>query len=75
MFPQLSDGIANFYDSSSDLWERIWGEHMHHGYYAAHLPQPKSIADHQKAQVNMVNKVFKSVFVFFPRYYAHVNAT
>lgn len=25
--------IANFYDNSSELWERIWGEHMHHGYY------------------------------------------
>ncbi|MDJ0510292.1 MAG: methyltransferase domain-containing protein [Crocosphaera sp.] len=29
----LSEKIAQFYDTSSDLWEQIWGEHMHHGYY------------------------------------------
>ena len=27
----LKEGIGNFYNSSSTLWERIWGEHMHHG--------------------------------------------
>ena len=25
--------IKQFYDDSSLLWEEIWGEHMHHGYY------------------------------------------
>ena len=29
----LKQGIASFYDESSNLWESIWGEHMHHGYY------------------------------------------
>ncbi len=29
----LSQEIAQFYDASSNLWEQIWGEHMHHGYY------------------------------------------
>ena len=29
----LKRGIASFYDESSNLWESIWGEHMHHGYY------------------------------------------
>jgi len=29
----LSDRIRNFYDESSSLWEQVWGEHMHHGYY------------------------------------------
>jgi tocopherol O-methyltransferase len=29
----LNDDIAQFYDSSSLLWEQVWGEHMHHGYY------------------------------------------
>ena len=27
----LKIGIAGFYDRSSELWENIWGEHMHHG--------------------------------------------
>ncbi len=29
----LSDRIRSFYDESSLLWEQVWGEHMHHGYY------------------------------------------
>ncbi|MEA5471137.1 methyltransferase domain-containing protein [Spirulina sp. 06S082] len=29
----LNEQIAQFYDASSGLWEEIWGEHMHHGYY------------------------------------------
>ncbi len=29
----LNQQIATFYDHSSRLWETIWGEHMHHGYY------------------------------------------
>ncbi|MEB3160722.1 MAG: methyltransferase domain-containing protein [Synechocystis sp.] len=28
--------IKTFYDDSSLLWESIWGEHMHHGYYGPH---------------------------------------
>lgn len=31
---ELKAGIARFYDASSALWEDMWGEHMHHGYYA-----------------------------------------
>jgi len=29
----LEQEIKDFYDASSSLWENIWGEHMHHGYY------------------------------------------
>jgi tocopherol O-methyltransferase len=29
----LYQQIGEFYDASSSLWEKIWGEHMHHGYY------------------------------------------
>ena len=28
---ELKIGIAGFYDRSSQLWEDVWGEHMHHG--------------------------------------------
>jgi len=47
---ELSRGIAKFYDSSSALWERVWGEHMHHGYYPDARPK-----DHRQAQVDMVD--------------------
>jgi tocopherol O-methyltransferase len=33
MKDNLSQQIQEFYDASSGLWEQIWGEHMHHGYY------------------------------------------
>lgn len=29
----LSQDIAEFYDARSAAWERVWGEHMHHGIY------------------------------------------
>ncbi len=33
MSSTLYQEIQQFYDASSGLWEQIWGEHMHHGYY------------------------------------------
>ena len=33
MSSKLYQDIREFYDASSGLWEQIWGEHMHHGYY------------------------------------------
>ena len=33
MTNNLYQQIQEFYDASSELWEKIWGEHMHHGYY------------------------------------------
>ena len=29
----LNEGIANFYDESTPLWQNMWGDHLHHGYY------------------------------------------
>lgn len=46
---ELRDGIANFYDESSGLWEDMWGEHMHHGYYEA----GKQVSN-QQAQIDMI---------------------
>ena len=33
MTNNLYQQIQEFYDASSGLWEQVWGEHMHHGYY------------------------------------------
>ena len=44
---ELRDGIASFYDQSTPLWDDVWGEHLHHGYY----PGGKPRKDHQQAQV------------------------
>lgn len=51
----LNEGIADFYDESSELWERVWGEHMHHGYYPGGVPRP----DHTQAQVDMIDEALR----------------
>mmetsp|Transcript_37928 Transcript_37928/g.91962 ORF Transcript_37928/g.91962 Transcript_37928/m.91962 type:complete len:344 (-) Transcript_37928:1253-2284(-) len=48
----LKLGIAGFYDRSSKLWEDVWGEHMHHGYYI-----PENRTDHQQAQIDLIDEV------------------
>ncbi|KAK8593864.1 hypothetical protein V6N13_042580 [Hibiscus sabdariffa] len=50
----LQDGIAEFYDQSSGLWEDIWGDHMHHGFYdpASNF----SASDHRAAQIRMIEE-------------------
>jgi len=51
---ELKIGIAGFYDRSSKLWEEVWGEHMHHGYYV-----PANRTDHKQAQVDLIDEVLK----------------
>lgn len=49
---ELKVGIAAFYDRSSKLWESVWGEHMHHGYYV-----PANRTDHVQAQIDLIDQV------------------
>lgn len=49
--------IANFYDSSSQLWETIWGEHMHHGYYGRN---GKHKINRRQAQINLIEELLIS---------------
>jgi tocopherol O-methyltransferase len=51
---ELKIGIAGFYDRSSKLWEDVWGEHMHHGYYI-----PANRTDHVQAQIDLIDEVLK----------------
>ncbi|KAG0457603.1 hypothetical protein HPP92_022462 [Vanilla planifolia] len=53
----LNEGIAKFYDESSGLWESIWGDHMHHGYYDP--ASAASIADHRAAQIRMIEETLR----------------
>ncbi|MEA5465862.1 methyltransferase domain-containing protein [Leptothoe sp. PORK10 BA2] len=45
--------IQVFYDESSQLWEQVWGEHMHHGYYG---PDSRT-ASPQEAQRLLIEKI------------------
>ncbi len=50
----LNQRIQKFYDASSALWEQIWGEHMHHGYYGADGKQRK---DRRQAQIDLIEEL------------------
>ncbi|PHJ67928.1 delta(24)-sterol C-methyltransferase [Nostoc linckia z18] len=46
--------IQQFYDASSGLWEQIWGEHMHHGYYGADGGEKKN---RRQAQIDLIEEL------------------
>jgi tocopherol O-methyltransferase len=54
MSETLYQKIQQFYDSSSGLWEQIWGEHMHHGYYGVDGKQQKN---RRQAQIDLIEEV------------------
>jgi tocopherol O-methyltransferase len=56
MSTTLYQQIQQFYDSSSGLWEQIWGEHMHHGYYGVDGKQQK---DRRQAQIDLIEEVLQ----------------
>lgn len=58
--PELYGGIANLYNSSSQIWEKVWGEHMHTGFYTADkVPATMTKADHIEAQHEMMLQLFQ----------------
>jgi tocopherol O-methyltransferase len=50
----LQQQIRQFYDASSELWEQVWGEHMHHGYYGADGTEPK---ERRQAQIDLIEEL------------------
>ncbi|GAB1538803.1 methyltransferase domain-containing protein [Scytonema sp. NUACC21] len=56
MSATLYEQIQQFYDASSGLWEQVWGEHMHHGYYGADGFENK---DRRQAQIDLIEELLK----------------
>lgn len=56
MTAKLYEQIQQFYDASSGLWEQVWGEHMHHGYYGATGKEKK---ERRQAQIDLIEEVLK----------------
>ncbi|WP_254174300.1 methyltransferase domain-containing protein [Planktothrix pseudagardhii] len=50
----LYQQIQQFYDSSSGLWEEIWGEHLHHGYYG---PDGTLKKERRQAQIDLIEEL------------------
>lgn len=64
MSSELHQKIRIFYDQSSQLWEDIWGEHMHHGFYGptgTHKKEP------QQAQVDLIDALLEWADIRQPR--------
>ncbi|MDX1976516.1 MAG: methyltransferase domain-containing protein [Pseudanabaenaceae cyanobacterium bins.68] len=51
----LNQRIQDLYDRSSLLWEKIWGEHMHHGYYG--FGEDSRTKDRYQAQVDLISQI------------------
>jgi len=56
MTSTLNQRIQEFYDASSGLWERVWGEHMHHGYYGLEGNLKK---ERRQAQIDLIEELLK----------------
>ncbi|WP_017655774.1 methyltransferase domain-containing protein [Fortiea contorta] len=56
MSTTLYQQIQQFYDASSGLWEQIWGEHMHHGYYG---PNGTYKVDRRQAQIDLIEELLR----------------
>ncbi len=54
MTSTLKNKIQQFYDASSGLWEQIWGEHMHHGYYG---PTGNEKKNRHQAQIDLIEEL------------------
>ena len=54
MSNNLYQDIREFYDASSGLWESIWGEHMHHGYYGKNGNYK---LDRREAQIELIEEL------------------
>ncbi|WP_413161599.1 methyltransferase domain-containing protein [Capilliphycus salinus ALCB114379] len=53
MTSTLYQQIQQFYDASSTLWEEVWGEHMHHGYYG---PDGTLTKERRQAQIDLIEE-------------------
>lgn len=56
MTSTLQQQIQQFYDQSSGLWEQVWGEHMHHGYYGADGSDRK---ERRQAQIDLIEELLR----------------
>jgi tocopherol O-methyltransferase len=56
MSSTLNRQIQQFYDASSGLWEQVWGEHMHHGYYGIDGKQKK---ERRQAQIDLIEELLQ----------------
>jgi tocopherol O-methyltransferase len=64
MTDNLYRDIREFYDASSGVWEEIWGEHMHHGYYGK---SGSLKLDRRQAQIDLIEELLIWAGDFAPK--------
>ncbi len=62
----LNQRIQRFYDSSSPLWEQVWGEHMHHGFYELGNLN-NQVKDRRQAQIDLIEELLDFAQIKFSR--------
>ncbi len=63
--PDFTERIQTFYDESSYLWEQVWGEHMHHGYYGE--DGQTQVSKPQEAQRILIERILQWSAVESPK--------
>ena len=43
--PQTTEAVAAHYDELDAFYREVWGEHVHHGYWASGRETPEAAAD------------------------------
>lgn len=65
MAAPLNQQIRDFYDASSGLWEQVWGEHMHHGYYGHDGTVQKQ---RRQAQIDLIEELLRWAEIQSPQH-------
>jgi tocopherol O-methyltransferase len=55
--PELSSAIERYYDTTLDLYEELWGEHVHHGYWDVGESPAAGGADRHAAADRLVREL------------------
>ncbi len=53
---QITRQIAQFWDQISGAWRKVWGEHIHHGYF-----EENDAANPKTAQVKLIEKILEQL--------------
>ncbi|KAJ4826823.1 hypothetical protein Tsubulata_038640 [Turnera subulata] len=49
-------GIVEMYDEAANMWDELWGEHQHEGFYDTDSPVSGLKSDHKLAQTRMIQE-------------------
>ena len=55
--PDLNSAVERYYDTTVDLYEKMWGEHVHHGYWNPGESPADNGADRHVATDRLVHKM------------------